>query len=69
MLRFIVREVNMCDAANAGGPVATTYRTFDLINTGLEDYLREDRGEWVRREVVGVELRSDPGDVFPEAKS
>lgn len=62
MLRFIVRNTNIFDAS-VGGPVAITYRTFDLINTGLEDYLREDCGQWEKREVTGVELRYDPADV------
>ena len=64
MLRFIVRTADVCDAANAGAPVAITYQTFDLINTGLEDFLRENVGPWVKRELVGVELRSHPADAL-----
>ena len=65
-LRFIVRECDLGAAMHVGGPVNTRHRTFDLDIHELEQHLRaEGQPEYVRREVIGVELI----DATPDAQS
>jgi hypothetical protein len=57
MIRILVREVDVCDAANTGAPPAITFRTYDVEIPAVEATLLECRGAtYTRREVVGVEL-------------
>jgi hypothetical protein len=43
-------------AANVGGNVETTFRTFEFGIGPLEDFLREKLGNYAHRQVIGVEL-------------
>lgn len=57
MIRVIVRECDLGAAMHVGGPVNTRLRTFDVELPELEQHLRaEGQPEYVRREVLGVEL-------------
>lgn len=59
MLRIIVRTDNAGMAANCGGAVETTYRTFEMDAPELEAFLREPKSKnwtYAQRQVVGVEL-------------
>lgn len=67
MIRVIVRQSDRAAAANVGGPVDTTYRTFELWPDGggdtlnvqvqrLEAYLADKSNDYAHREVVGVEV-------------
>lgn len=55
MIRLIVREDNCGMAANVGGDIHTTYKTFDVQLPELEAYLRE-KATWAERRLVGAEL-------------
>lgn len=54
-MRFICRETDCAAAANVGGPVNTTFRTFVTADS-VETWLRLDSGRYVTRECIGVEL-------------
>jgi hypothetical protein len=43
-------------AANVGGAVRTELKTFDIEAAELEAYLRYDVGQYVQRQVIGVEV-------------
>ena len=63
MIRFFCRDVNTGAAANVGGPVDVTFRSF-TDPAAMERWLRYD-GEpdyakhYDRREVIGVELEEE----------
>lgn len=64
MIRIIVQRTDAGTAAHVGGPVMTTYRTFDIDHPALEEFLRGGDSLDVR-EVVGSEIpttepRHDP---------
>lgn len=61
MIRLIVREDNCGMAANVGGDVHTTYKTFDVDLPDLEAYLRV-KETWTERRLIGVELPEPPND-------
>jgi hypothetical protein len=55
MIRLIMREDDASMAANVGGGVRTTYKTFRMHLPTIEHYLREQQS-YVQRYIVGVEL-------------
>lgn len=59
-IRVIVRTDNAGMAANVGGSVLSTMRTFDIENAALEAFLREPQDSYSHRQVVGVEITPDP---------
>lgn len=70
MIRIIVREVNTGAAIHIGGPVDTTWKTFDIFDEVLEAHLLAKElppgAQHVSREVVGVEVLAKP-DEAPHA--
>jgi hypothetical protein len=57
MLRIICVETNTGDCVFGGAKKATeTYRTFDIYQPEIEEWLRVDRGEYNLRVVSGVEM-------------
>lgn len=57
MLRLIVRESDVGDAANVGGPVLVRYKTFDVQLPQIEELLRLSPGQgWARYELIGAEI-------------
>ena len=60
MLRVIVHSADCGAAANVGGPVHVSHRTFDIEAAALEEFLRDGRGvQYLHREVIGVEILPD----------
>jgi len=59
MIRLIIRSVNVCDAAHAGGPADVEYTTFDVDLPEVEKYLRDVRflNSYESRVIIGAELR------------
>ena len=57
MIRVIVQTDNAGMAANVGGNVHTSLRSFDVDMPELEAFLREDQGTYGHRQVIGVEVR------------
>lgn len=56
-IRVIVRTDDAGMAANIGGDVHTTFRTFDIEAAELEAFLTSNRGNaYTERHVIGVEL-------------
>lgn len=63
MLKIIVRTDDASMAANVGGSVLTTLRSFDANLPELEAFLRETeapRLQYTQRQVIGVELTATP---------
>jgi hypothetical protein len=60
MLRFICRETDIGAAANVGGPVHTTHKTFTDV-AELEDWLKIET-QWATRECLGVEVVETQAD-------
>ena len=56
MIRVIVETCDAQMAANVGGSVHTTFRTFDIEAPELDRFLRENLGLQCHRQVTGVEL-------------
>lgn len=59
MLRIIVRTDDAGMAANCGGAVETTFRTFEIDCPELEAFLREPaekRWTYAQRQAIGIEL-------------
>jgi len=54
MIRLIVRIDDAGMAANVGGPVQTTYRTFDIEHPELEEALQSFNLNY--RSIVGAEI-------------
>lgn len=59
MIRILVRVDNACMAANVGGSVETTFRTFDVDIPALEAFLRAEQGTYAHANVLGIELLDD----------
>ena len=59
MLRIIVRTDDCGMAANVGGSVYTTYRTFDVYLPEIERLLTDNPSPYEHRQVVGVEIVQD----------
>lgn len=66
MLRIIIRTDNANVAANVGGSVETTWRTFDVSLPEVERALRDEH-QLAHTQVVGVELIDPVEGVRPEA--
>lgn len=65
-IRVIVQTCDANMAAHVGGPVDTTFATFDIDAPALESYLRYTPNPGLRQ-VIGVELRpAEP--TTPEGK-
>jgi hypothetical protein len=47
-------------AANVGGDVLTTYKTFHVSDGQLEEFLRAKLGTYEQRQVIGVEVLEEP---------
>ena len=58
MIRVIVQTCDANMAAHVGGPVETTFATFDIEAPELESYLRVSPNPGLRQ-VIGVELKPD----------
>jgi hypothetical protein len=60
MVRIVVRTDDGAMAANCGGAVETTYKTFDVaLPREVEAFLREikeKKWSYMQRQVVGVEV-------------
>jgi hypothetical protein len=57
MLRLVIREDDAAMAANVGGHVQTTYRTFDVDLPHVEAWLTVDpRMHYTQRVLVGAEV-------------
>ena len=59
MIRLVVQSAEAGMAANVGGPVQVSYRTFLVEAADLEAYLREPaKMNWTftERRIVGAEL-------------
>jgi len=60
-IRVIVQTCDGGMACHVGGPVQTTYDTFDIEDERLEAFLRQTIPGTVNRQVVGVSLPSEAG--------
>lgn len=56
MLRIVVRTDDAGMAANVGGSVLTTIKTFDIEHPEIERLLRQEGRQYVHSQVVGIEL-------------
>lgn len=56
MMRLIVRVVNVGSAVNVGGPPDTTFKTFDVDASDVEEFIRLNSVKYATTEVVGVEI-------------
>ena len=56
MIRIIVTTADCSAAANVGGPVNVTHKTFDVSAPEVESFLNEKLGTYVHRTVCGVEI-------------
>jgi hypothetical protein len=56
MIRIIVQQVDCIDAANVGGPVSVSFKTYEVESPKLEMFLREKVSALVQRRVVGAEV-------------
>ena len=61
MIRVVVQTCDAGMAANVGGSVHSSIRTFDVEAPELERWLRQDSGVYVHRQVTGVECIPDSG--------
>lgn len=55
-LRIIVQTDDASMAANVGGNVLTTLRTYDIEAPELEMLLSAELGQYTHRQVIGVEV-------------
>ena len=62
MIRVVVETCDAGMAANVGGSVHRTLRTFDIEAPELEAFLRERMYTTSHRQVIGVELAQLPED-------
>ena len=60
MLRVIVRTNEASMAANVGGDVLTTLKTFHISDAALEEWLRRKLGVYEQTQVIGVEVMEEP---------
>ncbi len=60
MLRVIVRTNEASMAANVGGDVLTTLKTFPISDAALEEWLRRKLGVYEQTQVIGVEVMEEP---------
>ena len=58
-IRIIVQTCDASMAANVGGPVDTSFNTFDIEAPELEEFLRSNRPRLGLRQVIGAELLGD----------
>jgi hypothetical protein len=65
VIRIICSETDAGVAANVGGPVTVTYKTFVVDIAQLEEWLKEPTAKkwtYTERRVHGIELISGPGE-------
>lgn len=55
-IRLIVVTNNVEAAANVGGPVATSYRTFDVEALEVVAFMRQNIGALSTRSIAGAEV-------------
>lgn len=70
MIRLICRETDCGAAANVGGPVEVSHKTFEIDIPVVEQWLREHIGEsfsYYTRSIVGFEFieQRTPGNDQP----
>lgn len=70
MIRIIVVTTDACRAANVGGPVEVSYRTFDIAAPEVEAFMAErhdwkNTGSLADRTIVGIELLDDSTSPSP----
>ncbi|HXR93738.1 MAG TPA: hypothetical protein VN750_26030 [Steroidobacteraceae bacterium] len=63
MLRIVIRTDNAAMAANVGGPIESTFKTFDVEIPAAEAFLRQPLAAYEQRQIVGVELLPVSEDV------
>ena len=56
MIRIIVSEADARMAANVGGPVKVTYKTFDISAPVIEAWLKASTETYIERQFVGLEV-------------
>ena len=56
MIRLLCAEDDAGMAANIGGAVVTTIRSFDGDVTAMEEWLTEKIGNYRQRRFVGIEI-------------
>lgn len=59
MIRLILRTDELSAAVHVGGPVLTSYKTFDVSLPEVEAYLSEKFDAYTTRQFVGVEVLGD----------
>jgi hypothetical protein len=55
-IRIIAHSTDAEMAANVGGPVTTSYRTFDIDAPEVETFLRKPWRNYEERGIIGIEL-------------
>jgi len=56
MIRLILSEADAGMAANVGGPVTITYKTFDIDAPEVEAWLKSPTSSYAQRRLVGCEV-------------
>lgn len=59
-IRLIVRQSDCGAAANVGGAVHETYKTFEIEAPELEAYLLDKPDSWTTRTLIGAEQPTEP---------
>ena len=65
MIRIICSNTDYADAANVGGHVSVTYKTFDVDLPAVEAWINE-QVQWSSRSFIGIECL--PDDAGKETK-
>jgi hypothetical protein len=62
MIRVIVRLDDIGNAAHAGGPVISTFRTIEVCAPALAEFMRRGTGpgSYMTKTIVGVEIPEEP---------
>lgn len=60
MLRVIVKTDDANMVVNVGGSVITTFRTFHISDSALEEFMRLKLGLYEHRQIIGVEVLDEP---------
>lgn len=60
MLRIIARDDDAGMAANVGGSVLTTFKTFEVALPEIEEWLRKRQGCYSHAQILGIEIIDSP---------
>ena len=60
MIRFIIRKDDANMAANVGGSVKTTFKTFDFCVPIIEDWLKENNKNYEHAYIQAIEILESP---------